>query len=243
MRSGLIGTVAGVTALAIAGMAAAQDKPATGRDETNTVIAFATYAERVVRHDRLRATLRAEASDADPVRVQGEINKKMARALERVRRTNAVKAETGSYSIYQITDKNRAVSWRGSQSISVYATDFESVLGVIRDLQSGGLVMSGMGFEVTPELRRKMEQEVEAEAVGKAVERSRSLAAAAQSTVVRIRTLRIGDTPAHRPLPMAKAMESDQMMSAAPMPPPVGEAGEETIRVSVEVDVLVATLR
>ena len=245
MRATFIGILAGITlaTLAAIGSAGAQDKSGTGRDEANTVITFSTYAERAVPRDRLRATLRAEVSDADPVRVQSEINKRMARALDRVKRASAVKAETGSYSIYQVTDKNRVVTWRGSQSVSVYSSDFESVLGVVRDLQADGLVMSGMGFELTPEMQRKLEQELEAEAVGKALERARALAKAAESSVVRIRALRVGGVPMIRPLPMAKAMESDQMLAAAPMAPPVGEGGEQAVRVSVEVDILVAPVR
>ncbi|MFO0996783.1 MAG: SIMPL domain-containing protein [Alphaproteobacteria bacterium] len=242
MRSTFAGVLALLTMLAVAGMACAQEKPATGRDETNTVITFSTSAERAVPRDRLRATLRAEASDPDPVKVQNEINKRMGKALDRVKRTSAVKAETGSYSIYQVTDKNRIVTWRGSQSISVYSGDFDAVLGVVRDLQADGLAMSGMGFELTPEMQRKLEQELEAEAVSKALERARALAKAAESSVVRIRALRVGGVPLIRPLPMAKGMESDQMMAAA-MAPPVAEGGDQTVRVSVDVDVLVAPVR
>lgn len=244
MRSTLTGMIAllAIASVVAVAPAQAQEKPPAGREETNTVITFSTSAERAVPRDRLRAMLRADASDADPVRVQAEINKRMARALERVKKASAVKAETGSYSIYQVNDKNRTVTWRGSQGISVYSSDFEAVLGVVRDLQAEGLAMSGMGFELTPEMQRKLELELEAEAVAKAVERARALAKAADSSVVRIRALRVGGVPFIRPLPMAKGMESDQMMAAA-MPPPVAEGGDQTIRVSVDVDFLVAPVR
>lgn len=220
--------------LALTPAAHAEDKD----DKGKTVLQLSAAAERAVPRDRLRATLRAEVTDADPLKVQAEINKRMNKALERARTASGVKAETGGYSIYSFVDQNKNTLWRGSQFVSVTSTDFDAVLGVARDLQSGGLLMSGMGFDLTPEAYQKLKDELEAEAVAKVVARGRALAKAADSAVVHFRVIRVGEPSGyHPPTPMPKMMEA--RMAAAPMQPPAAEAGEETVRVNVEAEVII----
>jgi predicted secreted protein len=211
-------------------------------DRGKTVLQLSAAAERVVPRDRLRATLRAEVTDADPLKVQAEINKRMNKALDRARAASGVKAETGGYSIYSFVDQNKNTLWRGSQFVSITGTDFNSVLNVARDLQTGGLLMSGMGFDLTPEAYQKLKDELEAEAVTKAVARARALAKAAESSVIRVRVIRVGEPSGyHPPMPMPKMMEA--RMAAAPMQAPAAEAGEETVRVQVEAEVVIAPVK
>ena len=226
--------------LSLASAAHADDKNKDDKDKT--VLQLSAAAERVVTRDRLRATLRAEVTDADPLKVQAEINKRMNKALERARAASGVKAETGGYSIYSFVDQNKNTQWRGSQFVSVVSTDFDAVLAVARDLQSGGLLMSGMGFDLTPEAYQKLKDELEAEAVTKAVARGRALAKAADSSVIRFRVIRVGEPSGYRPpMPMPKMMEA--RMAAAPMQAPAAEAGEETVRVNVEAEVVITPVK
>ncbi len=226
--------------LSLSPAAHADDKDKGDKDKT--VLQLSAAAERAVPRDRLRATLRAEVTDADPLKVQAEINKRMNKALERARAASGVKAETGGYSIYSFVDQNKNTQWRGSQFVSVVSTDFDAVLAVARDLQSGGLLMSGMGFDLTPEAYQKLKDELEAEAVTKAVARGRALAKAADSSVVRFRVIRVGEPSGYRPpMPMPKMMEA--RMAAAPMQAPAAEAGEETVRVNVEAEVVIAPVK
>ena len=226
--------------LSLAPAAHADDKNKDDKDKT--VLQLSAAAERVVPRDRLRATLRAEVTDADPLKVQAEINKRMNKALERARAASGVKAETGGYSIYSFVDQNKNTQWRGSQFVSVVSTDFDAVLAVARDLQSGGLLMSGMGFDLTPEAYQKLKDELEAEAVTKAVARGRALAKAADSSVIRFRVIRVGEPSGYRPpMPMPKMMEA--RMAAAPMQAPAAEAGEETVRVTVEAEVVITPVK
>lgn len=222
--------------LALTPAAHADDKDKD--DKGKTVLQLSAAAERAVPRDRLRTTLRAEVTDADPLKVQAEINKRMNKALERARGASGVKAETGGYSIYSFVDQNKNTQWRGSQFVSVVSTDFDAVLAVARDLQASGLLMSGMGFDLTPEAYQKLKDELEAEAVAKAVARGRALAKAAESSVIRFRVIRVGEPSGYRPPgPMPKMMEA--RMSAAPMQAPAAEAGEETVRVNVEAEVVI----
>ena len=226
--------------LSLAPVAHADDKDKD--DKGKTVLQLSAAAERAVPRDRLRATLRAEVTDADPLKVQAEINKRMNKALERARAASGVKAETGGYSIYSFVDQNKNTQWRGSQFVSVVSTDFDAVLAVARDLQSGGLLMSGMGFDLTPEAYQKLKDELEAEAVAKTVARGRALAKAADSSVIRFRVIRVGEPSGYRPpMPMPKMMEA--RMAAAPMQAPAAEAGEETVRVNVEAEVVIAPVK
>lgn len=224
----------------LAPTARADDKNKDDKDKT--VLQLSAAAERAVPRDRLRATLRAEVTDADPLKVQSEINKRMNKALERARAASGVKAETGGYSIYSFVDQNKNTQWRGSQYVSVVSTDFDAVLAVARDLQAGGLLMSGMGFDLTPEAYQKLKDELEAEAVTKAVARARALAKAADSSVVRVRVIRVGEPSGYRPpMPMPKMMES--RVATAQMQAPAAEASEETVRVNVEAEVVITPVK
>src|SRR5689334_10810623 len=104
MRSPLLASATACAAAAAAllaipsSVASAQSPPAAaGSQETaeqGTVVHMTASADRLMRRDRLTATLRAEAVGADVRRVQAEVNKKMAAALERARAVASVRAAT-----------------------------------------------------------------------------------------------------------------------------------------------------
>src|SRR5229473_594128 len=53
------------------------------RDDNTTVLHLVERSERMVKRDRLTAELRVEASDADPARLQAEINRRIATTTPR----------------------------------------------------------------------------------------------------------------------------------------------------------------
>src|SRR5258708_22425857 len=80
-------TALGVAALPALGLLAlpaqAQGKPAA--EEGAVMLRLSESAVRQVTQDRLRANLRVEIGGADPRSVQGQVNAKMAAALERAK--------------------------------------------------------------------------------------------------------------------------------------------------------------
>ncbi|MBM3542264.1 MAG: DUF541 domain-containing protein [Alphaproteobacteria bacterium] len=232
--------IAGAVALA-APRAMAQAAESSKADQYTTVT-FQTYAERTVPRDRLYAQLRAEVTDTDAGRVQAEINRRMAKAIEAAKRSPQVKVQTGSYNIHNWMDPQKQMQWRGQQFISVHAAEFDAVLGIVREMQAAGLLMSGMYFDLLPETRAKLEAEVEAEAMARAVERARALAKAGGTTVAQIRAVRVGSGGIPHPR-MMMAAPMAMAKSAEAMPAPQSEAGDQTLRVSVDVEVWLAPIK
>src|SRR5688572_20400399 len=114
------------TALALlaARPAAAQHHADHHDDPTLTKLRLVETAQRTVRQDRLRAMLRAEVTGPDARRVQAEINRRMAAALERAKTNGSMRVETGSYSLYEERQPNAGTTWRGQQSLALIGTEF-----------------------------------------------------------------------------------------------------------------------
>jgi uncharacterized protein len=205
-------------------------------DDQLTTLKLTESAQRAVKRDRLRAELRVEESGADPKRVQAEINRKMAAALEQARMVPAARVETGGYTVYREQPKNSGPIWRGQQSIALIGTAFDDVLSLAGALQQAGLVFSGMSFDLRPETARALEAELTAAAIARLQERAKHVAGELGLDVVRIREMRVGNALGDRPRPMMRM----EMGAAAP---PVAEAGEQIVEVSVEADVLLGTAR
>jgi predicted secreted protein len=210
--------------------------PAVEHDAGTTVLRLTETAERVLKRDRLRFDLRAEASGADPARVQAEINKRMASALERAKGVPSVRVETGGYTVYEDRAPNTPPRWRGSQSLTLTGRDFAPLLQLAGELQGDGLAASGTSFSLARETARGAEDELTEEALKRLHERADKVAAAMGLSVLRLRDIRVGNADVGRPMPMPMRA----MAAAAPAPPPVAEAGEATVQVTVDAEVLLA---
>jgi predicted secreted protein len=207
------------------------------RDAAMTILHLTETAERVVKRDRLRVELRVEATGSDPARLQAEVNRRMTMALERAKAVASVTVETGGYIVYEDASKSGAARWRGSQSLALTGRDFAPLLQLTGELQGDGLLASGMSFALARETMRAAEDEMTAEALRRLRERAERVAGEMGLTVLRLRDLRVGNADGGRgpgPVPM-RAMTT---MAGAPAPPPVAEAGEAIVRLSVEADIL-----
>jgi predicted secreted protein len=210
--------------------------PAGEHDAAATVLHLTETAERTLKRDRLRFDLRAEATGADPARVQAEINKRMAAALERAKGVPAVRVETGGYTVYEDRAPNGPPRWRGSQSLALIGRDFAPLLQLAGELQGDGLVASGTSFSLARETARGAEDELTEEALRRLRERADRVASAMGLSVLRLRDIRVGNADTGRPPPMPMRA----MAAAASAQPPVAEAGEATVQVSVDAEVLLA---
>ncbi len=221
-------------ALLLAAPAAAQMHPHHHADPSQTTLRLTETAQRMVRQDRLRATLRAEVSAPDARRVQAEINRRMTAALDQAKPVASVRAETGSYTLYEERHNNASPIWRGQQSISLIGTAFEDVLQLAGALQQAGLVFSGMNFELRPETARSHEDALTAEAIARLKERAERVAETMGLKVERFREVSVGNVLGDQPPRPVMRME----MSAAKAAPPVAEAGEQVVQVSVQAEIV-----
>lgn len=211
--------------------AAAAGAPAT---EGVTVLHLSAEAERMVPRDRLRAVLRVEGADADPARLQAEINRRMAAAVAHAKTVAGVTLATSGYSVFEETAKDQPPRWHGTAGLTLTAQDAAPLLALVGELQQSGLALSALDYELSPEAARKAEDALTTEALTRLRERASRVAESLGLTVLRIRDLRLGNAagtvPPPRPFMMARAASS-----AAP--PPVAEPGDATVSLSVDADV------
>jgi uncharacterized protein len=195
-----------------------------------TVLHLSQTAERKVVRDLLRVELRVEEVGADPTAVQAAVNRRMAAALDRARQVQGVAVETGGYSIDQEQPANGQMRWRASQSLILTGRAADAVLKLAGQLQSDGLLMSSLSYEVSPETVRGAEEDLTAEALADLAQRAASVAERVHLAVLRYRDLRVGNAETGgQPMPRFAAMA---------MAPPVAQPGEATIRVTVSADLL-----
>lgn len=226
-----------LAALLIATPAFAQMHPMEHHhgDPSVTKVRLVETAQRTVRQDRLRAILRAEVTGPDARRVQAEINRRMTAAVERAKAAPTIKVETGSYNLYEERPPNAGTTWRGQQSLALIGTEFNDVLQLAGELQQAGLVFSGMQFELRPETARAYEDELTAEALKRLRERAEKIAAALDMKVIGIREVSVGNVLGDTPRPPVR-MRMEAMSATAP---PVAEAGDQVIQISVQAEIAV----
>jgi predicted secreted protein len=233
-RAPVLALALGASLLLPLGVAA--DEP----EEGQTVLHLSQTADRAVRRDRLRAQLRVEAVGSDAKRVQAEINRLMTAALERAKSVTGIKVETSGYGVYEEQQKSAPSRWHGSQGIILVGGDFAVVLGLVGDLQGTGLAMSGLAFELAPETARAAEDELTSEALTRLRQRAERIASDLQLTLVRLRDVRVGNVGADPPRP--RMMAGMAVGSAEAMPPPAAEAGDATVRVSVDAEIVLGPI-
>jgi predicted secreted protein len=204
-------------------------------DEAATKLRLVETAQRTVKQDRLRAMLRAEVTGPDARRVQAEINRRMTAALERAKSNGSIRVETGSYSLYEERQPNAGTTWRGQQSLALIGTEFNDVLALAGELQQAGLVFSGMQFELRPETARAYEDEMTSEAIQRLTERGDKVAASMGLKVVRVRELSVGNVLGDQPRPPIRMRMEAATAQAAP---PVAEAGDQIIQISVQAEIV-----
>ena len=195
-----------------------------------TVLHLSQTAERKVARDLLRVEMRVEETGADPLALQASVNRRMQAALARGRDVQGVEAETGSYAVNEERPDNGAVRWRGSQSLILSGKAADAVLKLAGGLQSDGLLMSSMSWDVSPETVRGAEEDLTAEALAALAQRAALIAERVHLSVLRYRDLRVGNAETGGgPVPRFAAMA---------MAAPVSQPGEAAIRVKVSADVL-----
>ena len=207
--------------------------------ENATLLHLSEPAQRLVARDELRALLRVESVDGDAAKLQADINRRLAAALSKAKSVTALRVETSGYSVYpewgpSVVSKTRPSQWRGSASLSLIGQDPAPLLALAGELQKDGLVLSSLAYELTPAAARAAEGELTDEALSRLKERAAKIAATLGLAVERIRDLRVGNAAGVQPIPRVFA----QQMAPASSPAPVAEAGEATVTVTVDADIV-----
>jgi uncharacterized protein len=203
---------------------------AQATESSPTVLHLSQTAERRVMRDLLHVELRVEETGSDPLALQAAVNRRMAAALQRARQVQGVEVETGNYEVNEEQPPNAPHRWRASQSLILTGKAADAVLKLAGTLQSNGLLMSSMTYEVSPETVRGAEEDLTAEALAGLAQRASSIADRVHLSVLRYQDLRVGNAETGgQPVPRFAAMA---------MAAPVAQPGEAVIRVTVSADLL-----
>lgn len=204
------------------------------------VITISASASNEVANDRMHAALRAEADNADAVQAASDVNARMARALSRARAVTGVDVSTAGYSSYQVSEPNRPMRWRVSQTLALESSDFVALSTLVSKLQStDGLVLSGLNFSVSPAARHTAEDALTQQAISNWQQRAQMAAKAFGAADYRTGRVTIQTNDYGRPQPMFKGAG----VAAASVAPVSVEGGTSDIAVTVSGEAILDTVR
>jgi predicted secreted protein len=146
--------------LALAGVAFAAD-PAP----PHNAVELQSEAQRELPNDTVSANLYVELNDANPAALAAAVNKAANDALQVAREYGSVRVRTGNNQTYPVYAKGNVLQgWRGRAEIRLESKDFEAASRLIGKLQAG-MQLGNTAFSVSPEARRKTENELIADAI------------------------------------------------------------------------------
>jgi len=193
------------------------------------IVTITASATNDVANDRMHALLRAEADNADAAQAANDVNARMARALARTKAVTGVDASTTAYTSYQISEPNRPMRWRVSQTLALESSEFAILSSLVTKLQaSDGLVLSGLTFSVNTTTRRAAEDALMQQAIRRWQQRAENAARGFGATGYRTGRVTIQTNDYGRPQPMLKAG-----MTAAGAAPVTVEGGTSEVTVTV----------
>ncbi len=204
--------------------------------ERATILSLSETAEREVTPDLLRARFAAEASADSAAKAQSQVNAALEKAVAKLKQTGLLVA-TGGYNTWEEQPRGNdgkptgPVRWRANAQLTVSSKDSAKLLEVTGGLQQDGLLLQGLGFEVSRELRRSLEDELTKEALARLKTRAELAATALGQSFDGWKQVRVGSGPMPQPRMMQMAMSAKVAMAA-----PVAEPGSQTVSLTVDGD-------
>jgi len=193
-------------------------------------VGFAVERSRDVANDWVTAVLSVTHEDPKAAEVAARINRDMTWAMEIAKAKAAVRVRSGGYSTYPVHDPKRGEvrTWRGAQEIVLESGDVEAVTALVGALQER-LQVQSLGFSVSPERRREVEQELVEDALRAFQERAELVRKSFGATGYRLVEVQVGTGGGGPPpiRPMMRTMAADAEMMA-----PAVEGGTSQISVS-----------
>jgi predicted secreted protein len=204
--------------------------------EGQTLITLSVTERQKVAQDLLVAELRVDDEDRNAADLQHRINQQMAAALAITQAVAAVQTATGHYGVYQVNRQPQGarpdVIWRGSQSVTLQATDAAALLALAGELQAMGFVMNNLSYRLSNEKAEEVRDSLMETAISKARFKAESAARALGKTQVDVSALNVdGGYEFAQPV-MMRAMA---VMDAREMSAPVAAAGESEVSLTVSI--------
>jgi predicted secreted protein len=226
-------------ALILVMVAALPFAPAQAQEAERTKLVLGETATREAEQDTLVAVVSARAQAASPREAQQQVNTAMTAAIEKAQGIEGIRPSTGGYRVYQEYDRDGPTGdWIAEQELRLRSQKIVVLLELTGRLQEDGLIVGNLGYELSPEARRKIEDELTIEAIGALRARAGQIAASMAMDIAGIETVRIGGAMGEPPVrPMFRTTMAAEAAQSAP---PVALPDLEMVSVSVEAEVSLA---
>lgn len=197
------------------------------------VVQFSASATVEARQDQLSVTLRSTREGSDPLLVQEQLKALLENALAEARTTaqpGAMEVRSGNFSLYPRTGRDGRISaWQGSAELVLSGRDFERIAGTAGRIQ--GLTVASVVFGLSRELRERLEQQAQTQAIERFRVRAGEIARAFGFGSYTLREVGINSQEQGGLIrPRFMAMEAKASVSEAPLPM---EAGQAQVQVTV----------
>lgn len=224
--------------------ASAQDyKTLLDLPQDTTLVSLSATEQVEVQQDLLVANLRYETTNTDPRKLQDEINTLMKKALDEAQKVSSVKAATQQYHVYEFDRSagkgtRRDMAWRGQQGLMIKGKKADDLLELTGKLQDMGLSMSGLNYQVSPELLEETRESLLEDALKKLMAKADRTAKAIGKSKSELLQINV-DMGGYYPQP--QMMRSDMAYEGAAMKTmaaPVAAPGESQITLTVSAQAL-----
>jgi predicted secreted protein len=192
---------------------------ALGDDEPPPMrrVDFTVQATRQVANDWVRAVVGVTDEDEDAARLADRVNTAMAWALERARARSGITAKSGGYSTFPVNDPKRGERrfWRASQDLILEGADPKAMSGLLGELQTR-VQLRSLDFTVSPQQRRKVEDELIDEALAAFLARADRVRQRLGKKGYEIVQISVGTGGGMPPVPVMRSMAMEAKDMAAP---------------------------
>ena len=191
---------------------------------------FQVESTREVENDWITAVVGVTAEDANPAALADRINRDMSWALEQARAESHVKAKSGGYSTYPVSEQGHLRRWQASQQLVLEGSDSAAITRLVGALQAR-LQLVSFQFSVSEERRRKVQEELVGEALAAFRARAALVAKGLGASDYALDDVSVETASPGYPMPM---QESRAMVSFDKVAPPAVEAGTSRVSVTVQ---------
>ncbi|MEO7403185.1 MAG: SIMPL domain-containing protein [Burkholderiales bacterium] len=189
-------------------------------------------ASREVQNDLMTAIVFVESSDANPTTLGATLAKTLNDALKVAQQSPATKTRSGANQTYPQSDRaGKITSWRGRAELRLEGKDFREIGALVGRLQAT-MQLAGIGFAVSPELRRQTENELIGEAIAAFRARGELVRQAIGGRAVKVRRMSVNASGGPGPRPMMAQRGAEMSMSSA-APAPQFEGGTSQVQITV----------
>lgn len=191
---------------------------------------FSVTATAEVENDTLVAVLAVQRDGSNTRRLAADVNQAMTWALGKAKEVPAIKAQTLDYQTSPLYQKGIITGWRVSQSLRLESKDASAMSELIGALQEQ-LNLQSVGYEVSRERRREVEEKLVTEGIAGFQARARLVADGMKRQGYRLVQMDVGTNG--MPVPVLRRAMPMAVAEAQAAPPPAFEAGTQTLSVTV----------